>query len=112
MSFLFLAETTMILVPAVTLRIRRVRETPRALLNMGALACLGGMFYRFIPTSIAYKPAYSTRYFPSTPELVMAVGYIALGTVVFVLAAKPPHGTTPSVRFAGRAGSPNLFWPP
>jgi hypothetical protein len=44
------------------------------------------MFYRFIPTSIAYKPAFSTRYFPSTPELLMAVGYVALGTVLFVLA--------------------------
>jgi len=86
MSLLFLVETAMILTPAVALRFRRVRETPRALLNMGAVACLGGMFYRFIPTSIAYKPALSTRYFPSTPELFMAVGYVALGTVLFVLA--------------------------
>jgi Ni/Fe-hydrogenase subunit HybB-like protein len=86
MSFLFLTETAMILIPAVALRSKRVRETPRALLNMAALACLGGMFYRFIPTSIAYMPARSTRYFPSVPELLMAVGYIALGTVAFVLA--------------------------
>jgi Ni/Fe-hydrogenase subunit HybB-like protein len=86
MSLLFLAETAMILTPAVALRFRRVRETPRALLNMGALACLGGMAYRFIPTSIAYMPPHSTRYFPSTPELIMAVGYIALGAAAFVLA--------------------------
>jgi len=86
MSLLFLVETALILVPAVALRIRRIRETPRALLNMSVLACLGGMFYRFIPTSIAYMPAYSTNYFPSVPELVMAVGYIALGSVAFVLA--------------------------
>ena len=79
-------ETALILVPALILRIRRVRETPRALLNMSALACLGGMAYRFIPTSIAYRPAYSTSYFPSVPEIVMAIGYIALGSVAFVLA--------------------------
>jgi Ni/Fe-hydrogenase subunit HybB-like protein len=81
-----MVETALILVPAIALRIRRIRETPRALLNMSALACLGGMLYRFIPTSIAYMPAYSTSYFPSVPEVVMAVGYIALGSLAFVLA--------------------------
>jgi Ni/Fe-hydrogenase subunit HybB-like protein len=86
MSLLFLLETSLILTPAITLRFRRVRETPRALLNMSALACLGGMLYRFIPTSIAYAPMRSTSYFPSVPELVMAVGYISLGIVAFVFA--------------------------
>lgn len=86
MSMLFLVETSLILTPAVALRFRRMRETPRTLLNMSALACLGGMFYRFIPTSIAYMPARSTVYFPSTPELVMAAGYIAFGILAFVLA--------------------------
>jgi Ni/Fe-hydrogenase subunit HybB-like protein len=86
MSILFLFETGLIMTPALALRFRRVRETPRALLNMSALACLGGMLYRFIPTSIAYTPVHSTAYFPSTPEFVMAAGYIALGSVGFVLA--------------------------
>ncbi|WP_176441624.1 NrfD/PsrC family molybdoenzyme membrane anchor subunit [Granulicella rosea] len=86
MSLLFLLETSLILTPAVALRFRRVRQTPRALLNMSALACLGGMLYRFIPTSIAYAPMRSTSYFPSVPELVMAVGYISLGIVAFVFA--------------------------
>jgi Ni/Fe-hydrogenase subunit HybB-like protein len=86
MSLLFLFETALILTPALALLFRRVRETPRALLNMSALACLGGTAYRFIPTSIAYTPAYSTSYFPSVPEVVMAVGYIALGIVAFAFA--------------------------
>ena len=86
MSLLFLFETAMILAPALALRFKRVRETPRALLNMSAIACLGGMLYRFIPTSIAYIPLRSTAYFPSVPELVMAAGYIAMGSVAFVLA--------------------------
>jgi len=86
MSLLFLFESAMILAPAVALCFRRIRETPRALLNMSAVACLGGMLYRFIPTSIAYTPLHSTAYFPSTPELVMAAGYIALGSAAFVLA--------------------------
>jgi Ni/Fe-hydrogenase subunit HybB-like protein len=86
MSLLFLFESALVLAPALALRFRHIRETPRALLNMSALACLGGMLYRFIPTSIAYTPLRSTAYFPSAPELVMAAGYIALGSVAFVLA--------------------------
>jgi len=86
MSLLFIAETGLILLPALALCIRRVRRTPRALLNMAAMAVLGGMFYRFIPTSIAYTPPHSTSYFPSVPELIMGGGYIALGIVAFVLA--------------------------
>jgi Ni/Fe-hydrogenase subunit HybB-like protein len=86
MSLLLIFETGLILVPAVALLFRRVRETPRALLNMSAMACLGGMLYRFIPTSIAYTPLHSTAYFPSTPELIMAIGYIALGSAAFVVA--------------------------
>jgi len=88
MSLLFLFETGLILVPAVALRSRTVRETPRSLLNMAALACLGGLFYRFVPTTIAYAPARNATYFPSLPELLMAVGYIALGIVGFGLAVK------------------------
>jgi Ni/Fe-hydrogenase subunit HybB-like protein len=86
MSLLFLLETSLILLPATALLFRRIRQTPRALLNMSALACGGGMLYRFVPTSIAYMPMRSTSYFPSVPELVMAVGYISLGIVAFIFA--------------------------
>jgi Ni/Fe-hydrogenase subunit HybB-like protein len=86
MSLIFLTETLLILLPAMALLGKRARQTPRMLLNMSALACLGGMSYRFIPTSIAYKPQNSTPYFPSVPELMMALGYISLGMVLFLLA--------------------------
>jgi Ni/Fe-hydrogenase subunit HybB-like protein len=86
MSLLFLFETALILTPAIALRFRRIRETPRSLLNMAALACVGGTAYRFIPTSIAYMPPHSTRYFPSAPELFIAAGWIAAGMVGFIFA--------------------------
>jgi Ni/Fe-hydrogenase subunit HybB-like protein len=88
MSILFLVETALILVPAVMLRMKNARETPRTMLKMATLACLGGMFYRFIPTSIAYIPAHRASYFPSLPEVLMAIGYIALGIMAFLLAVK------------------------
>src|SRR5208337_4204161 len=49
MSVLFLVETTLILVPAIALRSETVRETPRSLLNMAALACLGGYSFASSP---------------------------------------------------------------
>jgi len=87
-SLLFLCETALILIPAVALRNKTVRETPRTLLRMAALACLGGLFFRFIPTTIAFFPARNATYFPSVPELIMTLGYISLGIVAFSLAVK------------------------
>src|SRR5271157_5566956 len=88
MSVLFLVETTLILIPAIALRSKTVRETPRSLLNMAALACLGGLLFRFIPTTIAFFPAHQAGYFPGTPELLMTAGYISLGIAAFGIAVK------------------------
>jgi hypothetical protein len=46
------------------------------------------MYYRFIPTTVAYIPAHRASYFPSLPEVLMAIGYISLGIVAFVLTVK------------------------
>jgi len=85
MSMLFLFETAMILSPAVALRFRRMRETPRALLTFqpwpASAACSTDSF---LPRSPIFIAQYA--YFPSVPELVMAAGYIAMGSVAFVLA--------------------------
>lgn len=88
MSFLFLLETALILIPGIVLRSRSARETPRTLLNVAVLSCLGGMFYRFVPTIIAFNPGRNSTYFPAVPELLMTIGYISLGIVAFRLAVK------------------------
>jgi Ni/Fe-hydrogenase subunit HybB-like protein len=88
MSVLFLIETGLILAPAIALRFRGMREAPRSLLQLASMACLGGMLFRFIPTTIAFEPAQRAVYFPSVIELLMSVGYIALGVLAFFLAAK------------------------
>jgi len=88
MSLLFLVETALILVPAVRLRNRAARETPRTLLNMATLACLGGTYYRFVPTTVAFSPGRYSSYFPSLPEVLIALGYIALAIAAFGLAVK------------------------
>ena len=88
MSIIFLLETALILVPAVALRFRAVRETPRSLLKVATLACLGGTFYRFVPTTIAYHPERHSIYFPTVPELLIGAAYISVAIVGFGLAVK------------------------
>ena len=88
MGVLLLFQITCILVPGIVLRRGVARETPRTLLNMSVLACVGGMFYRLIPTTIAFHPAPSASYFPSVVELLISIGYIALAILAFGLAVK------------------------
>ena len=88
MSALFLVETALILVPAVVLQSRAARETPRTLLNMATLACLGGTYYRFVPTTIAFNPSRYSSYFPALPEVLIALGYIALAVSAFGVVVK------------------------
>jgi Ni/Fe-hydrogenase subunit HybB-like protein len=88
MSLLFLLETTLIVIPALALRKREARETPRRLLDFAILACLGGLLYRFTPTTIAFHPAPGATYFPSVPELLMAIGYISFGIAAFRIGVK------------------------
>lgn len=88
MSRWFLLEVALVLVPAIALRRRTARETPRVLLNMSTLACLGALTYRFVPTTIAFNTGRASTYFPSLPEVLMTVGYIALAITGFGLAVK------------------------
>jgi Ni/Fe-hydrogenase subunit HybB-like protein len=88
MSVLFLVETALILVPAIALRSRVRRETPRRLLLLSLFACLGALLFRFIPTTVAFTGGQGSSYFPTLPEVLMTVGYIALGVAAFELAVK------------------------
>ena len=87
-SLLFLLETALILVPAIALRWRKQRETPRHLLLLAISTCLGGMTFRYIPTTVAFSPTNWGIYFPSTAELLISIGYISLVLAVFGIAVK------------------------
>jgi Ni/Fe-hydrogenase subunit HybB-like protein len=88
MSLLFLLETALILVPAIALRRRTARETPRHLLLLAIMAGSGGLLFRFIPTTVAFSPASRASYFPSAPELLISIGYMSLGVVAFGIAVR------------------------
>lgn len=87
-SLVFLAETVMIAVPALMLRARGWREDPaKAFPTLGILT-LGGMLYRYTPTTIAFRPGTGYHYFPSVPELLISIGFIALAVMGYLFTVK------------------------
>jgi hypothetical protein len=52
------------------------------------LSSLGGMIYRFSPTTLAFRPNPESLYFPSTIEVLVALGFICMGIAGFLLVVK------------------------
>ncbi len=56
---------------------------------MAQLTCaLGGMIYRFSPTTLAFRPREGAFYFPSGIELLICLGFIALAGLAYIIAVK------------------------
>jgi Ni/Fe-hydrogenase subunit HybB-like protein len=67
-----------------SLRDRRTRS-----MYLGyAFSSLGGMLYRFSPTTLAYMPGPHAMYFPSTIELLIAIGFASAGIAAFLVMVK------------------------
>jgi len=52
------------------------------------LSSLGGMLYRFSPTTLAFRPNPEALYFPATIEILVSLGFIAMGIAGFLVAVK------------------------
>lgn len=87
-TFLFHAENLLVLGPALLLLNGKLRRTPRVVFVTSIFTAIGGLLYRFSPTTFAYRAGLPSIYFPSTPELLMCLGYIGLAVTLFILAAK------------------------
>ena len=87
-SICFLVETILLLIPAIALRSAAVRQNPRSLFRMTFLLTLGGLLYRFTPTTIAFNPLGDYRYFPSVMEILMSIGFTSLAVAIFLYAVK------------------------
>jgi len=87
-SIVFLLQTILLLIPAQALQIESVRSKPGNLLRLTLVLIIGGLLYRFTPTSIAFIPLGNYTYFPSAIEILMSVGFTALAVVIFLFAVK------------------------
>ena len=85
---MFHVENLLVLVPALLFLSQRIRATPRMLFAGAIFTALGGMIYRFSPTTIAYRAGHPSVYFPKIAELLMCLGYIGLAVVLFIIASK------------------------
>lgn len=65
-----------------------IRRSPRAMFNGALLATIGGMLYRFDPTTTAFQPKPGAVYFPSVIELLISVGFMSMGIAIFIFMAK------------------------
>jgi Ni/Fe-hydrogenase subunit HybB-like protein len=87
-ALLFWAEMLLVLIPALILRDKHTRRVPRTVFVLTLLATLGGLMYRFNPTTITFEPGGSALYFPTLPEIGISVGLIAMAIALFSVAAK------------------------
>lgn len=87
-ALLFQGENLFVLIPALLLFNDRRRNTPRVLFLAAAATAIGGLVYRFAPTTLAFRYGRASIYFPSIGELLMCVGYISLSIALFILAVR------------------------
>ena len=85
---MFLAEIALIAIPAAMLRSGAIRQQPARNFPVLLALSVGGMLYRYTPTTIAFQPGPGYHYFPSVPELLIAIGYIALPIAGYLFTVK------------------------
>ena len=87
-SLLFWLETLLLATPSVYLLRGENRRISSRLFLADVLIAVGGMLYRFDPTTFAFTARAGAVYFPSAIEVVIAAGYVCLAIAAFILAAK------------------------
>lgn len=87
-ALLFHVENLLVLVPALLLLNARLRTIPRVVFLASIFTGLGGILYRFTPTTLAFRVDHPSVYFPKIAELLMCLGYIGVAVVLFIWAVK------------------------
>jgi len=87
-TFVFLAEMLLVLIPSALLAFERMKDAPHKVFNLLLILCLGGMLYRYSPTTIAFQPGENYSYFPSVTEVLMSVGFVALAVIGYLYTVK------------------------
>jgi Ni/Fe-hydrogenase subunit HybB-like protein len=85
---LFWIEVAVLTVAFWQLRQSVIRRSARPMFFGALLTCVGGMLYRFDPTTTAFQPKAGAIYFPSVIELLVSLGFMAMGVAIFIFLVK------------------------
>lgn len=86
-SALFWVEMILITGSAIVLYSAKGKNLQVMFLAQAACA-LGGVIYRFSPTTLAFRPRDGALYFPTVIELLVCLGFMALAVMVYLIAVK------------------------
>lgn len=64
------------------------RRDARLIFHGHVVAAVGGMLYRWDPTTLAFQPRPGAFYFPTPIELLVSVGFVSLAIAAFMFLAK------------------------
>jgi Ni/Fe-hydrogenase subunit HybB-like protein len=87
-SAMFLLETALFVFPLVVLSSARYRTHGPLLLWASVSMLFAGSLYRFNAFLITYDPGPGYSYFPSTPEIMVTAGMVALEIMAFLFVVK------------------------
>jgi len=87
-SGLFWIEVLFLGVGVFMLRDSARQRDARLMFHAHVVAAIGGMLYRFNPTTLAFQPRPGAFYFPTPVELLISVGFVSLAVSGFVFAVK------------------------
>jgi Ni/Fe-hydrogenase subunit HybB-like protein len=85
---LFWLENFLLILPNIMLLKKERRETIDLLFKWTIPVALGGMLYRFDPTTLAFSPQPGAFYFPSFIEILISLGWVSTGAIIFLVMVK------------------------
>jgi len=86
--YLFYTETLLLLIPAVALQSRKLREDAGTSMRLSILIVIGGCLYRLDAALIGFMPGTNFKYFPSVIELLITLGFVAMGVAGYIYFVK------------------------
>ncbi|HSJ25056.1 MAG TPA: Ni/Fe-hydrogenase cytochrome b subunit [Longimicrobiales bacterium] len=87
-SMFFLLETGLLLGSALGLLSRRYGQRPDSVFRLAMLIVLGGSVYRLGASLVGFMPGDNWAYFPSIPEMVISLGFVALAVMGYIVMVK------------------------
>jgi Ni/Fe-hydrogenase subunit HybB-like protein len=87
-SLLFYVELLLVAVPGFLMFGLNRHTSPQKLFLVAASALAGGSLYRLDTSLIAFRPGPQWSYFPSSPEMLVTIGFAALAVMGYIAIVK------------------------